>query len=77
MFTGLLEGVDFGQKEIMAKTNPSAREMIHRDFAAAYMSVVKEAKPVVEKRSEEVTPIIFEEFNSHLDWSRFDRPISP
>ncbi len=45
MFNELLEGVDFGQKEIMAKTNPNAREMILRDFAAAYMSVVKEARP--------------------------------
>jgi len=77
MFTGLLEGVDFGQKEIMAKTNPSAREMILRDFAAAYMSVVKEAKLALQKRPEENAPITFEEFNSTLNWQRLNDPWSP
>lgn len=76
-FNELLDGVDFGQKEILAKTNPDAREMVFRDFAAAYVSVVQEAKPAVQKRPEEMAPITFEQFNSDLNWQRFENPWVP
>jgi hypothetical protein len=58
-FNQLLESVDFGQKQIMAKTDPSAREMIMRDFAAAYISVIQEAKPVVQARPVEDQTMTF------------------
>lgn len=40
----LFEGVDFGQAEIMRKTDPSAQEMLLRDFAVAFTKNVAESK---------------------------------
>lgn len=57
MMMGLVEGVDFGQKEILKKQNPNERELIERDFAVAYQRVVNESK------AEERTP------NSSYDFS--------
>lgn len=44
----LFEGVNFGQVEILKKTDPSAHEMLLRDFAVAYIKNVSESKAEVE-----------------------------
>lgn len=66
MLTDLVAGIDFGQNEILANTTPSARQMLERDFAAAFVKAVKESKPSApEARPEAAAPsALLEDLNA-------------